>query len=123
MHFKVHFKSQEHISIKYRTFNQFDDDSFLELSEQMNTLVISQTDTNANFSNWTSKFLTVFDKHARIRQKRVKRETQPEWVNDEIQTAMKQRNKYHGLKDRRQYKYWRNRTTALIRKSKKIFFS
>ena len=118
----VHFKRQEHISIQYRTFNQFDDDSFLDdLSEQMNTLVISQTDINANFSNWTSKFMAVFDKHAPIRQKRVKRETQPEWVNDEIKTAMKQRNKYHGLKDWRQYKYWRNRITALIRKSKKEF--
>ena len=46
----VHFKRQEHISIQYRTSNQFDDDSFLDdLSEQMNTLVISQTDINAIF--------------------------------------------------------------------------
>ena len=97
--------------------------AFLMTSEQMNTLVISQIDINANVSNWTSKFMAVFDKHAPIRQKRVKRETQPEWVNDEIKTAMEQRNKYHGLKDWRQYKYWRNRITALIRKSKKNFFS
>ena len=34
---------------------------------------------------------------------------------------MKQHNKYHGLKDWRQYKYWRNRITALIRKSKISF--
>ena len=67
--------------------------------------------------------MAVFDKHAPIRQKQVKREKQPEWINDEIKTAIKQRNKYHGLKDWRQYKYWRNRITALIRKSKKNFFS
>ena len=80
-------------------------DHFLDdLSEQVNTLVISQTDINAKFSNWTSKFMAVFDKHAPIRQKRVKREKQPEWINDEIKTAMKQRNIYHGLKDWRQYK-------------------
>ena len=35
---------------------------------------------------------------------------------------MKQHNKYHGLKDWRQYKYWRNRITASIRKSRKNFF-
>ena len=121
---KDHFKRQEHISIQHRIFNPFDEDSFLDdLCEQINTSVISQTDTNANFSNWTSKFMVVLDKQAPMRQKRVKRETEPEWVNDEIQTAMKQRNKYQGLKDWRQYKYWRNKTIALIRKSKKTFLS
>ena len=35
---------------------------------------------------------------------------------------MKQHNKYHGLKDWRQYKHWRNRITASIRKSRKNFF-
>ena len=67
--------------------------------------------------------MAVFDTQAPIRQKRVKRETQPEWINDAIKTAMKQRNKYHSLKDWIQYRYWRNRITALIRKSKKNFFS
>ena len=36
---KVHFKRQKNVSIQYRTFNPFDEDSFLDdLSEQMNTL-------------------------------------------------------------------------------------
>ena len=87
---KVQFKRQEHVSIQYRTFNQFNEDSFLEyLSEQTNTLVISHTDTNANFSIWTSNFMAVFDKRTPLRQKKkkkkwVKRETHHEWANDEL---------------------------------------
>ena len=59
----------------------------------MNSLAVSQSDTNTNFSNWASKFIAVLDKHAPVRYKRVKRDTQPEWFNDDIKFAMKQRDK------------------------------
>ena len=65
----------------------------------MDSLAISQSDTNTNFSNWTSKFIAVFDQHNPVRYKRVKRDTQPEWLNDDIKFAMKQRDKFHSRKD------------------------
>ena len=43
--------------------------------------------------------------------------------NDEIKHAIRNRDMHHKNKDWMQYKYWRNHTTHLIRKSKKQFFS
>ena len=43
--------------------------------------------------------MDIFDKHASIKSKRVKHETQPEWINDKIKMAMKNRDAYHKLKD------------------------
>ena len=45
--------------------------------------------TNINFENWTSAFMKIFNKHAPFKSKRVKRETQLEWHNDEIKLARK----------------------------------
>ena len=64
-----------------------------------------------------------FDKHAPIKSKRVKHETKPEWINDEIKLAMKHRDTYHKHKDWKQYKFWRNKTITLIRTSKRDFFN
>ena len=47
----------------------------------MDSPAISQSDTNSNFLNWTSKVIAVFDNHAAVRYKRVKRETQPEGLD------------------------------------------
>ena len=88
----------------------------------MDSLVISQSDTKTNFSNWISKFIAVFDKHAPVMYKRVKRDTQLEWFNDDIKFAMKQRDKFHSRKDWNQYKYWRNKLTALLCTSKRNSF-
>ena len=41
----------------------------------------------------------MLDKHAPVRSKRVKRDTQPELLNDDIKTAMKQRDKFQSRKD------------------------
>ena len=58
-----------------------------------------------------------------MKSKRVKHETQHEWINDEIKMAIKNRDAYHKRKNWKQYKFWRNKTTALIRTSKKNFFT
>ena len=66
--------------------------------------------------------MNVFDKQAPIKTKRVKREIQPEWHNEDIKHATKQRDMYHKYRNWSQYKYWRNKTTQLIRRTKKYFF-
>ena len=66
--------------------------------------------------------MDVFDKHALIKTKRVKREFQPEWHDEDIKHATKQRDMYHQSRNWSQYKYWRNQTTQLIRTAKKDFF-
>ena len=116
-------KRHNHKCIQYRPYSNFNEDIFLEeLSENMLSPQVSQTDPNLNFETWTGEFLKVFSKHAPLKSKRVKRETQPEWLNDDIKYARKNRDKYHKMKDWKQYKHWRNKTSSLIRSSKMIFF-
>ena len=93
----------------------------------MSSVEISGNDSALNFEAWTTTFMKVYNKdrynkHAPIKTKRVKHETQPEWINAEIKTAIKTRDTYNKSKDWKQYKFWRNKTAALIRTSKRFFF-
>ena len=85
----------------------------------MTNFNISQVNTDQNFET----FMNVFDKHALIKTKRVKRETQSEWHNEDIKHATKQRDMYHKSRIWSQYKYWQNKTTQLIGTAKKDLFA
>ena len=117
-------KRHAHKAIKYRCYKAFNEDIFLnELAHTLSTFNVSQSDSNYNFSEWTRIFMAILVKHAPIKSKRVKRETQPEWLDDEIKYAILQRDTNHKIKHWSQYKYWRNKVTSLIRRSKSEFFS
>ena len=110
--------------MQYRCYKKFNEDFFqLELSESLFSVEISGIDSALNFEAWTTTFMKVYNKHAPIKTKRVKHETQPEWINDEIKTAMKTRDAHYKLKDWKQYKFWRNKIAVLIRTSKRDFFA
>ena len=85
----------------------------------METLDTWPSDTNSNFINWTSKFTAVFDKHVPGRHKIVKKETQPDWLNVDIQFAMNQ----HDFNVARSGASINTCETKLLRASKKNFFS
>ncbi|VDI69371.1 Hypothetical predicted protein [Mytilus galloprovincialis] len=72
---------------------------------------------------WYDIFNAVLDKHAPIVTKRVKRDRQPEWFNNEIAYARKMREKYHKLGMWSEFKFWRNRTKHIIDESKRNFYS
>ena len=54
---------------------------------------------------------------------KAKHETQPAWLNDNIKPAAKTRDTYHNHHNWCQYKFWRNKTTSLIRKAKSDIFA
>ena len=117
-------KRQQHKTIQYRCYKKFSEQSFLnELSTALDQLVISDSDTNSNFENLNTIILKVLNNHAPLKNKRVKKETQPEWFNDDIKAAIKQRDFNHKLKNWNQYKHWRNKTNSLIQNAKRDFFS
>ena len=121
---KANCQRHTHTAIKYRCYKKFNEDDFLfDLSEALAFIEISNNDSSKKFKIWTSTFIDMFDKHAPMKSKRVKHETQHEWINDEIKMAIKIRDAYHKRKNWKQYKFWRNKTTALIRTSKKNFFT
>ena len=121
---KSHIKRQQHTIIHYRSFNNFNEEQFLsDLSDNMSSLDVSPNDSDLNFNNFINSFMTIFEKHAPMKTKRVKNENQPEWFNEHIKSASKTRDMYHKAKNWPQYKYWRNKTTDLIRSAKKDFFA
>ena len=110
--------------IRYRCYKKFNEDDFLkELANSLNALSISQTESNENFDNLSKIILNVLNKHAPLKSKRVKREKQPDWINEEIKEACRKRDMNHKLKNWNQYKFWRNKTNSLICNAKKDFFS
>ena len=75
----------------------------------MLSLQVSQTDPYLNDETWTGVFSKVFNNLASLKSKRVKREAQPDWLSDDIKYARKNRDKYHKMKDWKQYNHWRNK--------------
>ena len=85
--------------IQYRCYKKFNEDGFLkELANSLNALSISQTESNQNFDNLSKIILNVLNKHAPLKSKRVKREKQPDWINEEIKEACRKRDMNHKLK-------------------------
>ena len=81
-------KRHEHQTIRYRCYKKFNEDDFLkELANSLNALSISQTESNENFDNLSKIILNVLNKHSPLKSKRVKREKQPDWINEEIKEA------------------------------------
>lgn len=72
---KTQFKRQDHKSIPYRYYKKFCEEDFpIELSEGINSINVSQTDTDLDFANWTQNFMEVFNKHAPLKSKGLKEE-------------------------------------------------
>ena len=66
------------------------------------------------------------DKHIPFIEKRVKREKQPGWITDEIRKTIKIRDNYrHKIKNKNNqnsYRFWRNRSTKLIKAAKQKYY-
>ena len=54
-------------------------------------------------------FLSLLDKHAPLKKKRVKKCQQPGWMKQEILNSIKTRDNFHNEKDMNNYKIWRNK--------------
>ena len=79
---------------------KFNDVLFLiDLGDSLGQLYTISSDVNDFFSAWNKVFLTILDKHAPIKAKRIKRDTKPGWFSDIIKEAIKKRDAYHSKKD------------------------
>ena len=52
------------------------------------------TDPNTALNEWSQQFVNVINANAPVRHKRLERVKQPEWLNEEILCAIKQKLKY-----------------------------
>ena len=113
-------KGKGHYTISYRSFKNFDEAKFISNLQAVPGILLScMMDADDILEAWTDLFLQVVDKNIPIKQHRVKRKTQPEWLSPDIRDAMKTRDRHKSRGNDIEYKWWRNKVNKLIKESKK----
>ena len=117
---KMHNKPPQnvHFTIAYRSFKNFNEAEFIEDLQTVpwDTIKLFE-DIDDIMDAWLDLFSQVDDKHVPIKQHRVKRKNQPEWMSDEILEAMKCRDRHKSIGNEDEYKTWRNKVIKLINNS------
>ena len=110
--------------INYRSFKNFNEDHFKQDLAHSNVHLIENINNPNNALSLFYEIVNnILEKHAPIKEKRVKRNVQPGWFTDEIKHIINERDKCHKNKNFIQYKILINKATSFIRKSKINFFN
>ena len=108
-----------HKDVNYRSFAKFDKDFFI--SDLINSdldFVYQIRDPDTAVEYWLKTFLSVYNKHAPMQNKRVKHATKPPWLTKEIEQEIHYRDHLLKKGDREQFKRQRNKVTSMKRKAK-----
>ncbi|MEW8544961.1 MAG: reverse transcriptase family protein, partial [Candidatus Thiodiazotropha sp.] len=115
----VHPPKGNHFTISYRSFKDFDEAKFFaDLQAVPWDVIQCFDDINDILEAWTDLFLEVVDRNVPLKQHRVKRRNQPDWITPDILDAIKCRDRYKSVGNENDYKYWRNKVVSLIRRAK-----
>ena len=108
-----------HQTITYRSFKHFDQQEFInDLSQIPWEILDSFDDVSECVQVWNLLFLEVVNKHAPLKQHRVKKGHQPEWLSPEIIDNIKERNKCKLNGDQDGYVFFRNKVSSMIKTAK-----
>jgi len=117
-------QGSSHHKISYRALANFDETNFLEeLKVQPWSDIERHNDPDDGLNLFIKLFSNVLNSHAPIKQKRVKRIQQPDWFNNNISFAIKQRDYAKKVNNSQQYKFWRQKVKSTVTKSKKNFYN
>ena len=117
------FKKKTHTTIEYRDYKNFDEPNFLQDLANTNFNEIENViEPNLALENFYKLFISVLDKHAKIKSKRVKYKNTPKWINTEINEARHKRDFFHKKREMENYRKWRNKVTELIRNAKRDYY-
>ena len=107
--------------ISYRNVLIIVPDVFMDnLTELINGHEASSVDLMVE--HLTNVFLETIDKHAPLKNKRVKRKTQPIWFNRDIQKTIVERDKAKRNKNFTCFKELRNKVFNMVKQSKSEFY-
>ena len=108
-----------HQTITYRSFKHFDENAFInDLREVPWEILESFNDVSECVQIWNILFLEIVNKHAPLKQHRVRKENQPEWLSPEIIDCIKERNKCKINGNQRGYVFFRNKVSSMIKVAK-----
>lgn len=117
------YRKQAHTTIKYRSYKHFNEQAFQEdLAKVPFSTLDTITDPNEALETWQCMFLEVVNKHAPLKEKRVKHPKQPEWIDDDILEAMATRDKFAHKNDSKNRNIWRNKVNNMIRQAKANYY-
>ena len=102
----------------------FNDQAFLEDLSTAPWSVIEMFDNpNDALDTWMQIYSDILNKHAQVKNRRVKCIKQPEWLTDEIKQTIKMRDRSKQLHDMINYRQYRNKVVHLIRDAKKKYYT
>ena len=115
---------QQHTTIKYRQYSKFKIEDFqLELSNAHIADIEMIHDPDLALDTLLAIIQSALNKHAPMKEKRVKSDILPGWFTDDIKDAIKERDKLKYSHKWSEYKIKRNQVTHLIKKHKKEFYN
>ena len=120
-----HEYANSHVTMKFRSFTSFNNDSFLHDLAAASWELVDLTDNiDIAMSMWNAIFNKICDMHAPYVVRRVKRFSQPGWMSSEIRDAMNKRDKLlkQANLDRTKlidYRLARNVVVHMIKKAKR----
>ena len=125
VNFRMHRSSMKcHTYIRYRSFKHFSKDHFLsDLAQAPFGLIYNHNNPDEALETWNSVFLSVVNKHAPLRRKRVKHQQLPPWLTKDIMQAMAERDRLKKAKNYTDYKKVRNQLKNMVRNSKRAYFN
>ena len=119
-------KKNGHTTVEYRCLKRFiASNYFSDLNNAPFHIVYNEIDVDRAFDLFLGLFYAIVNKHAPLRQKRVKHQSLPPWMTEEIMVAMAQRDFLENNKGRKdpEYKMQRNKVSAVQDKAKGHYFN
>ena len=112
-----------HSLISFRSFKHFNKTAFCaDLNCAPFISVLNYTDPEEALSVWYNVYLSVINRHAPLKHKRVKHPKLPPWLNKDVMQLMAERDKLKKEKRFSEYKKLRNKIKNRVRKAKKDYF-
>lgn len=117
-------RTRTHSTITYRSYKHFNEVDFLhDLSECSFKEIYESNDPDEAVAAFHRIFLSVYDKHAPVRRKRVGNSSTPPWFTVIISIAIKIRDKLKKEKNYSAFKQQRKHVKFLVRQAKKTYFN
>ena len=108
-----------HQTITYRSFKHFDEIAFIDDLRQIPREILdTYDDVNECVQVWNMLFLEIVNKHVPLKQHRVRKDHQPDWLTPEIIDTIKERNKCKINGNQSKYVLLRNKVSSMIRSAK-----